>query len=45
MTPQNFTDALAISVFIDQAAPDTQKYFKERMPGWQGEGAWKNQGR
>ena len=25
------------SVFVDQAAPDIQKYFKEHMAGWQRE--------
>ncbi|KAK4810622.1 LOW QUALITY PROTEIN: hypothetical protein QYF61_007359 [Mycteria americana] len=37
MTPQNFNDALVISVFVDQAAHNIRNYFKEHMPGWQGE--------
>ena len=37
MTSENLNDTLAISVFVDQAAPNTQKYFKEHVPGWQGE--------
>lgn len=28
---------LAISIFVDEAAPNIQKYFKERMPGSLGE--------
>ena len=36
MTTQNF-NKLAASAFIDQAVPDRWKYFKEHMPGWQGE--------
>lgn len=34
---QSFNDALRISVFVDQAAPDIQKYLKEHVSGWQGE--------
>lgn len=36
MASQNFNGTLAVSVFVGQAAPDSQKYFKEQMPGWQG---------
>ncbi|KAF1396478.1 hypothetical protein FQV23_0003392, partial [Spheniscus humboldti] len=37
MPAQNFNNELVASVFVDQAAPDTWKYFKEHTPGWQGE--------
>uniref|UniRef100_A0A669QIP6 Core shell protein Gag P30 domain-containing protein n=1 Tax=Phasianus colchicus TaxID=9054 RepID=A0A669QIP6_PHACC len=37
MTEQTFQEPLAISVFVNQAAPDISKYFKKHMPGWQGE--------
>lgn len=36
MSSQNFNGTLEISVFVGQAAPDSHKYFKERIPGWQG---------
>ena len=37
MTEQNFNDALAASIFVDQATSDISNYFKDQMPGWQGE--------
>ncbi|KAM9590820.1 uncharacterized protein ACIBXB_005876 [Morphnus guianensis] len=37
MTHDNFQEPLAISVFVDQSAPDISKYFKKHMPGWQSE--------
>jgi len=37
MTRENFQEPLAISVFVDQSAPDINKYFRKHMPGWQGE--------
>ena len=41
MTEQTFQEPLAISVFVNQAAPDINKYFKKHMPGWQAEGLQK----
>lgn len=37
MTLPNFNNEWIASVFVDQAAPNIQKYFKEYTPGWQGE--------
>lgn len=44
MTQQNFKEALANSVFVDQATPDIRKYFKDHVPGWQGGNLQKNLG-
>lgn len=33
LCPRN--NELLATAFVDEAAPDTQKYFKQRMPGWQ----------
>lgn len=34
---QNFNNELTESVFVDQVTSDTCNYFKDHMPGWQGE--------
>lgn len=36
MALQNFNGTLGISVFVGQAAPQSWKYFKKHMLGWQG---------
>lgn len=37
MMERNFNDALTASIFVDQATSDICNYFKDHMPGWQGE--------
>lgn len=35
MTEDNFQEPLAISIFVNQSAPDIRKHFQKHMPGWQ----------
>ncbi|KAF1471941.1 hypothetical protein FQV18_0011249, partial [Eudyptula minor novaehollandiae] len=36
MTEGDLNDKLAVSVFVQQAAPDIHEYFVKHAPGWQG---------